>query len=125
VCPSKDAAIVNKKNLLQSTAISRTFIHKPYQPIQSSNFLFITRYSILTINFVPAYKERSENDRAGFWRRPPQLICTNIKLKSHKVHLQSPTGRHGYVCRTASDAFLSIYDVQKAYANLYMKLPCN
>lgn len=59
VCPSKDAAIVHKKNLLQSAAISRTFIHKPYQPIQCSNFIFITRYSIFTINFVPAYTECS------------------------------------------------------------------
>jgi hypothetical protein len=46
--------------------------------MQSSNFIFFTRYSIFTINFVPAYTECSDNDRAGFWRRLPQLIRMHL-----------------------------------------------
>jgi hypothetical protein len=118
-----------QKNLLQSATISSIFIHKPNKPIQSSNFIFITRYSTFTINSVPAYTECSNNDRVGFWRRPPQLTCTTIKLMSHKVHLQSPTGRHGYVHVPYSlRRILLVHTrrtVQKAYANLYMKPPCN
>ena len=119
----KTLVLCTKKNLLQSAAISRTFIHKPNQPVQSSNFIFITRYSIFTIKFVPAYMECSDNDRAGFWRRPPQLICTDIKLRSHKVHLQSPTGRHGYVAVQPQVHFISPYTRYKSICKFVHETP--
>ena len=54
MCVLQKTLLLCTRNLLQSAANSWTFIDKPCHPIQSSNFIFITRYSIFTLNVVPA-----------------------------------------------------------------------